>query len=174
MRLNKAKLGIEAGEEVFETTTENIEIIDETKHLTTKSQNYISKIEITKPNDRHFFKKIIQGKYEPHSNLNTVAEPHVDMIQDILDINQGKSIKLPNNQVQINGRIYGIHTESGRAYPIKGDGLVQLTRGGYNAVGVLNKFGGPTEKALSILAKMYNVTEEDIKIASKLWRLYNP
>jgi filamentous hemagglutinin len=98
-------------------------------------------------------------------NLNTVIEPGVDVAGDVARIQAGKAARMNGNYI-INGRAYGVH--DGTLYPISGPGFHQLSRGAFQALGVLNKFGN-TPQAHTILGRMKNVGPAEIEAALKAW-----
>lgn len=127
---------------------------------------------IQSPHPRHFFRDVFQGRYSPHGNINTVIEPGVDVAADVRAINAGQATRLPNNEILTNQRVYGIHAETGRLFPIEGVGFHQLSRQEYNTLGVLNKLGD-TARTHLILSNM-GVTLEEKQRVLDLWRLLRP
>ncbi len=96
---------------------------------------------------RHRYDSVSESSVS--KGTNTVAEPWVDMAQDAADIRAGRGAVI-GSEVHVNGRIYGAH--DGRLYPIMGDGLHQLDRGGFKALQTLKKFGD-TPRAAEIMAR---------------------
>lgn len=90
----------------------------------------------------------------------------VDVSADVAAIRYGQAQKIAGTYV-VNGRTYGVYDET--LYPISGPGLYQLDRGGYQALGVLNKFGN-TPQADSILSRM-GVSSETKAAALKVWEV---
>ena len=95
-----------------------------------------------------------------------MVEPGVDVAADVAAINEGLATRV-GDTYPINGRVYGVH--DGTLFPISGRGFHQLTRGGFQALGVLNKFGD-TPQAHAILSRMKNVEPKDIEAALKAWK----
>jgi hypothetical protein len=98
--------------------------------------------------------------------LNTVAEPWVDVAGEVAQIRAG-SVPSVNGHYTVNGRVYGIHNSS--LYPVSGPGFHQLNRGAYKALGMFNKFGD-TAQARSYIASMKNVGVTEIEAALAVWR----
>jgi hypothetical protein len=71
--------------------------------------------------------------------VNTVAMPWVDFGQDLAGILAGTGIRQGNRFV-VNQREYVMEGD-GRLMPVAGDGLVQLGRGAYRALGQYNQAG---------------------------------
>jgi filamentous hemagglutinin len=104
---------------------------------------------LNSPATRHYADKVTQ-KTVP-KDLNTVIDRSVvDISADVSAIRSGQSQKIGDTFV-VNGRTYGMH--DGTLYPMSGPGLYTLDRGGYKALGVLNKFGD-TPQAQVILNNM--------------------
>lgn len=72
------------------------------------------------------------------------------MSEDVAAIRSGQAQRNGDTFVA-NGRTYGMH--DGTLYPMSGPGLYTLDRGGYKALGVLNKFGD-TPQARIIMNSM--------------------
>jgi hypothetical protein len=75
----------------------------------------------------------------PHGDVNTVAMPWVDFGQDLADILAGGATR-DGNRFDVNGRIYVLEG-GGRLYPLSGEGLAQIGRGAYRALGMYNDWG---------------------------------
>jgi hypothetical protein len=76
---------------------------------------------------------------QPHGRVNTVALPWVDFHQDLADILAGGATR-DGNRFDVNGRTYVLEG-GGRLYPLSGEGLVQIGRGAYRALGMYNNWG---------------------------------
>jgi hypothetical protein len=74
-----------------------------------------------------------------HSEINTVAMPWVDFGQDLAAILAGLAIRNGNRFI-VNGREYLLEG-GGRLCPVSGEGLIQLGRGAYRALGWYNDLG---------------------------------
>jgi|GEM_PF-6123835 len=83
---------------------------------------------------------------------NTMIDSTVDVDADVEAIRNGKATR-NGDQFSVNNRTYGVHADTGKLYPVSGDGFTTLDRGGYKALGVYNVFGN-TDKANDILDKM--------------------
>jgi hypothetical protein len=130
---------------------------------------FVPQREILSPHRRHFFRNVLQGRYRSGGPINTVIEPGVDVAADVRAINAGQATRLPDNNILINQRVYGIHTETRRLFPIEGVGFHQLSAREYNALGVLNKLGD-TASTHMILSNM-GVTSQEKQRLLELWRL---
>ncbi len=71
--------------------------------------------------------------------MNSVFHPSVDVRADIAAINQGDATRQGEDWL-VNGRRYRIE-ETGRAYPVDGEGVYQLRRGAYIALAAYNTYG---------------------------------
>ncbi|MEX1027803.1 MAG: hypothetical protein WD049_07325, partial [Candidatus Paceibacterota bacterium] len=118
------------------------------------------------PNLRHNLDRITQ-KTPVHGEINTIIRPGVNVADDVAAINAGRAVRV-GNETHVNGRVYGIHSETGRLFPIRGDGFVPLTRNEFKAVGVLRTFADDLPRAESILRRMHGMTDADIAIAKEL------
>jgi filamentous hemagglutinin len=104
---------------------------------------------LSSPSTRHYADKVTQSSVA--KEVNTVVDRSVvDMSADVAAIRSGQAQKVSDTFV-VNGRTYGMH--DGTLYPMSGPGLYTLDRGGYKALGVLNKFGD-TPQADMILKNM--------------------
>lgn len=97
--------------------------------------------------------------------LNTVAMPWVDFGQDLADILVGRCVRA-GNRFRVNGREYGLEG-GGRLYPIAGDGLHQLGRGAFRALGRYND-GGLTDAVETQLDQL-GVRQDERRVARRVW-----
>lgn len=119
------------------------------------------------PNTRHYADKVTQGSLVKDKNT-VVDRSVVDLNADVAAIRAGQARKVGENFI-INDRVYGAH--DGTLYPISGPGLYLLDRGGYKALGVLNKFGN-SPRADEILKSM-KIDDQARAEALKVWRAIN-
>lgn len=92
---------------------------------------------LNSPATRHYADKVTQTSVA--KEVNTVIDRSVvDVSADVTAIRSGQGKQIGDTFV-VNGRTYGMH--DGTLYPMSGAGLYTLDRGGYKALGVLNKFG---------------------------------
>lgn len=104
---------------------------------------------LNSPATRHYADKVTQTSVA--KEVNTVIDRAVvDISADVAAIRSGQAQNVGDTFV-VNGRTYGMH--DGTLYPMSGPGLYTLDRGGYKALGVLNKFGD-TPQAEIILKNM--------------------
>jgi filamentous hemagglutinin len=104
---------------------------------------------LNSPATRHYADKVTQSSVA--KEVNTVVDRSVvDISADVAAIRAGQAQQIGDTFV-VNGRTYGMH--DGTLYPMSGPGLYTLDRGGYKALGVLNKFGD-TPQADMILKNM--------------------
>jgi hypothetical protein len=104
---------------------------------------------LNSPATRHYADKVTQTSVA--KEVNTVIDRSVvDVSADVTAIRSGQGKQIGDTFV-VNGRTYGMH--DGTLYPMSGAGLYTLDRGGYKALGVLNKFGN-TPQAEIILKNM--------------------
>lgn len=116
------------------------------------------------PASRHVASNVNQNTAA--KELNTVAEPWVNYVDDVAEINAG-NVTMSGSNFSVNGRVYAEH--GGTLYPISGNGLHTLNRAAFKALGVYNKFGN-TSRALEILNKM-GISSTDRAAALNVWRL---
>jgi hypothetical protein len=116
------------------------------------------------PGARHRLTKV--GQKTLARDVTTVIEPGVDIAGDVAAINQGLAQRVGDRFI-INGRTYGAHT-NGTLYPISGPGFIQLDRGAFKGLGVLNKFGD-TPQAAEIMGRM-GLSPEAQAAARGAWR----
>jgi hypothetical protein len=95
------------------------------------------------PNDRHMLDRIRPKM--PRKEANSVVMPHVDVQADIDGINAGRAVR-NGNDYEINGRTYRV--EGGHAYPVSGDGVVEMDRGSYRALQLMIQGGGNTPEVM--------------------------
>ncbi|GEN08211.1 hypothetical protein SAMN05443572_106364 [Myxococcus fulvus] len=122
---------------------------------------------LKKPADRHSIRKVHQKSYVREDN--SVVESRVNINRDVQDINEGKAKKGNESGVQtwtINRRTYGSH--DGTLYPMRGDGIHELNRGAFKALGIYNEMKD-TPRAKEVLDKM-KVPEADRKAALKAFK----
>ena len=116
------------------------------------------------PESRHRAARVGE-RTNPHGNVNTVALPSVDFGGDLADILAGRAIR-DGNRFEVNGRIYVLEGE-GRLYPQSGDGLIQLGRGAYRALGMYNDWGLTGEAEVRL--DRARVREDERPIARQIW-----
>lgn len=100
-----------------------------------------------------------------HSVVNTVAMPWVDFGEDLEAILSGHAIR-DGNRFVVNGREY-LFEGGGRLCPTVGEGLYQLGRGAYRALGWYNALGltGLAETQLD----QQLVREDERDAARQIW-----
>ena len=91
------------------------------------------------PNKRRYADKVIQGKSTAKLKNTVINRKIVNVQEDVAAIRSGKAVKKGEDFI-VNGRIYEAHG-NGTLFPKSGPGLYELDRGGYQALGILNKFG---------------------------------
>ncbi len=97
---------------------------------------------------------------------NTVIMPGVDVAGDVAAINSGQ-VRRVGETFTVNGRTYQAKPD-GTLFPVSGEGIVQLDRGGFKALGVLNEHGN-TARAQEILSNM-GINDEAREAALGVWR----
>lgn len=116
------------------------------------------------PNVRHYIRKV--GQDSTAKEKNSVLESSVNVSRDVKEINEGKARKGNESGVMtwtLNRRTYGDH--GGTLYPIRGDGVHELNRGAYRALGLYNDFKD-TPRAREYMDKM-KIPEADRKAGLK-------
>jgi hypothetical protein len=117
------------------------------------------------PNARHRA-STLDHRTKGRRAINTVAMPWVDFGRDVEAILAGECIR-EGNRFTVNGRVYVLEGE-GRLFPVRGDGLHQLGRGAYRALGLYNS-GGITETVELALDREL-IREDERQIARVIWR----
>lgn len=97
---------------------------------------------------------------------NTVILPGVDVADDVAAINSGQATRV-RETFTISGRTYQAKPD-GTLFPVSGEGFVQLDRGAFKALGVLNAHGN-TAGARAILGNM-GINDEARGAALEVWR----
>jgi hypothetical protein len=118
------------------------------------------------PHKRHTVAGAKNGIVKP-KNTVILKGREAEIDADIKGIAEGKAKLVDNgNAYEINGRKYGVE-ESGRTFPIGGDGLVQLDRFEYAALKEIAKAGGRTD--LPPLSRDPKFTPEMVAKAKKIY-----
>ena len=103
---------------------------------------------------------------------NTVIEPWVDVQADIDAINHGEAIvDRERATAWVNGRLWGFHTDTGTAYPIRGNGVIPLTQAQHSAVRMIAGYTELNEDAERELRMRPSLTDMDREIVRRIWRL---
>jgi hypothetical protein len=116
------------------------------------------------PSSRHRAERV-NLRTQPHGGVNTVAMPWVDFNQDIAAIRAGQCVR-DGNRFIVNHREY-VMEGGGRLYPTSGEGLIQLGRGAYVALGWYNHVG-LTEAAEAELDRN-QIVEDERERAREIW-----
>lgn len=104
--------------------------------------------------DRHRIARINQRtRARP---TTSVVESRVDRAGDVAAINRGEAVR-QGDTYRINDRMYRVKP-NGTAFPVSGDGVHQLDRAAFRALGVYDVHG-LTEFAESILDRMGSTPE---------------
>lgn len=90
----------------------------------------------------------------------------VDVAADIAAINHGDAARA-GNEYSINGRRYEMEA-GGRMLPIDGPELYPLTRPGFRALGVYNRFGLTARSELYL--DLQGISQADRLAAQEAWR----
>ncbi|MFI9581247.1 polymorphic toxin-type HINT domain-containing protein [Streptomyces sp. NPDC052236] len=118
------------------------------------------------PHKRHTVAGAKNGIVKPKNTI-ILKGREAEIDADIKGIAEGKAKLVDNgNAYEINGRKYGVE-ESGRTFPIGGDGLVQLDRFEYAALKEIAKAGGRTD--LPPLTRDPKFTPEMVAKAKKIY-----
>lgn len=95
--------------------------------------------------------------------VNTIAMPWVDMVEDVRLIREGWGERLANERWRINSRIYvredGAH---GTMFLESGEGLVTLTRNQFRALAIIRHYNDDVVAADFRLRREKGITAEDI------------
>ncbi|MFY1825037.1 hypothetical protein ACN47A_03925 [Myxococcus fulvus] len=118
---------------------------------------------LKKPAERHSTRKVSPKSFIREDD--SVVESRVNISRDVQDINEGKAKKGNESGVQtwtINRRTHG------SLHPMRGDGIHELNRGAFKALGIYNEMKD-TPRAKEVLDKM-KVPEADRKAALKAFK----
>ena len=118
------------------------------------------------PSPRHRAERVRIRTY-PHGDVNTVAMPWVDFDEDLSEIRAGRCGR-DGNRFVVNGREY-VMEGNGRLFPTSGDGLQQLGRGAYLALGWYNQLG--VTAAVDAQLDLERVTEDERLRALAIWQI---
>lgn len=120
-------------------------------------------------NDRHVLMRL--PKDSPSRGRNTIVLPEVDLAGDLRAIQRGGGwYDASRREVWVNGRLYGQH-DTGRLFPIRGDGFVELDRQTYRALVALREYNGVNPDSLYHLGKNPHITAEQRDRAIHIWRI---
>lgn len=165
-KLDEMKAAI--GEAVARHSDEGADAAGAARRIDPSPFNGVDLADMKAPVRRHDGTKVTQKS--PAKDQNTIYGPGVDVNADVAAIRRGEATR-SGETLSVNGRNYGVHPETGRLYPKSGDGLFELDRGAYKALGVLNKFGD-TPQAHSILDRMHDVGAPQVEAALNAWRAF--
>jgi len=97
--------------------------------------------------------------------------PWIDIRADIDAINAGEGFHdRGTRQTWVNGRVYGMHGD-GRTYPISGVGIINVSRGAYNALLIFRQYNGIDERAEFRISRERSIKAADRLEAIRIWRL---
>jgi hypothetical protein len=90
------------------------------------------------PNRDHHRIQHVRQRTPTRSEITSVVEPWVDLAADTRDINEGRATRV-GDRFHVNGRVFGAKTSGSRRrlYPVSGEGVHQLSRNEFKALGVL-------------------------------------
>lgn len=110
--------------------------------------------------DRHRIQHVRQ-RTPTRSTITSVMEPWVDIGADTRAINDGLAVR-EGNEFRVHGRVYGakVARPGSRLYPISGDGIHELTRNEFKALGVYNDLGISPRVELIIARMGVSITEQ--------------
>jgi hypothetical protein len=117
------------------------------------------------PEQRHRAERV-RRPVRSHGPVNTVAIPWVDFAADLAAILAGKAAR-QGNRFLVNRREYVLEG-GGRLCPVSGDGLIQLGRGAYQALGLYNDLG--VSEAAETQLDRAKVRGEERAMARSVWR----
>lgn len=105
-----------------------------------------------------------------------MIDPRVVTDEMILDeieaINRGEAIvDRQHATAWINGRLYGYHTDTGTAYPMRGEGFVEMDQRQYSALRMVIRYNGLNDQAELELRLRPNLTDEDRDLVRQVWRM---
>lgn len=145
--------------------------ISEVKHGSTGHKNVIVRNsrkllkKPLKPNRRHN-PCITRGK-DFSKKENTMFDPNVDFSQDLIELEKG-NFKFDGDNLIVNGRTYGMHSETGTIYPISGPGLIPFDSVEHKFVKDLNTMG--YEQAIRKASFTPGMTKEKVEKVLSVWR----
>ena len=133
-------------------------------------------VTLRKPVTRHYPRHVQARDQGERGNKNTMIDPRVVTDQMILDeveaINRGEAIvDRQHGTAWINGRLYGYHTDTGTAYPMRREGFVEMDQRQYSALRMTIRYHGLNEESEFELKKRPNLTDEDRDLIRYVWRM---
>ena len=158
------------------TGNSKTENITSNKSSNLKNAEELAKLaNIKEPNPRHNG-ATVTPKTTAKEN-NTVVSNSVNMKQDTQIIKNGEATNLGRDPKTgdtlhslSNGRVYA-EKSNGQIYPYSGEGVYQLDRGSYRALGIYNKYGD-TQAAKEAL-NLNRINPESQTMGYKVWKEIN-
>lgn len=98
---------------------------------------------------------------------NSVVDPDIDVDADLAKIRAG-DFKQSGNDMIVNGRTYGIHSDTGRTYPISGPGVTNLDRAEHQFLKQLNSQN--FDNAMKFADNFPGLDADNIKRVLHIWR----
>lgn len=124
---------------------------------------------VRRPHRRHYLTGFVANSAVKEKN--SLLESWVDTQADMEAINAGMGVYDPGTQwIRVNGRTYGIH-DSGRAYPVSGEGIIEVSRGAYKALLIMRRYNGVNDRSERQLSREKGITTEEWTEAIRIWRL---
>ncbi|MGC4106758.1 MAG: hypothetical protein QM753_10470 [Thermomicrobiales bacterium] len=129
-------------------------------------------VEVTKPASRHYITQVGKGSKSRPGDRNTIIDPWVDVQADIDAINRGDAyVDIGKANAWINGRFYGYHSDTGTAWPISGEGFIELDQRQYSALKKVAEYNGLNTRSERYLTYEPNLTDRDRDLIRDIWRM---
>lgn len=116
------------------------------------------------PSDRHYPNRVSIPK--EHNSMFLISKSEV--MQDVEEINSGKATRIGNEFTTSSGRIYSFHDKV--LYPVKGPGILPLSRQQYSLLVQLRKTPENGLKTADILVQKGFLSEAEVAQVKKLAR----
>lgn len=105
-----------------------------------------------------------------------MIDPRVVSDEMVLDeieaINRGEAIvDRQHGTAWINGRLWGYHTDTGTAYPMRGVGFVEMNQRQYSALRMVIRYNGLNDRSEFEMQMRSNLSDEDRDLVRNVWRM---
>ena len=159
--INQDPIGLMGGENLYFFAPNTQEWVDPLGLSRMDDPDFLKSLRM--PNERHYASKVKEGTTAKKKNsVFTISKCQVE--EDVEAIRSGKAIRKGDTFI-INGRTYGVH--NGTLHPISGQGIHQLSRGEFKALGILNQYKGQADKIKLQLERM-KIGQADIEAARRV------
>jgi hypothetical protein len=122
-----------------------------------------------RPNPRHGLTSF--GRKSQTKGENALLMPWVDVQDDMDAINRGEGMFDPaTRQTWSHGRLYGMH-DTGRTFPMRGEGIISCERETYRALTIIRKYNGLNERSAHEIEQHPMIEDDHRDEAIRIWRI---